>query len=196
MPAPVDHESRRHQIVRIATDLIDEVGLAAVTLRQIAGAAGFSTAIVTHYFANKRELLLAIYRAAAIRAKARIDVVLACDAGDLQGAIEALLPLDAVRLCDWKVYFTFWDSALGDPVFSAEQREQVIRAATLLRKVLETRMRTGRAASTLDAATAAQRLLVIIQGVAVQSAFDPQGWPAQTQRDFLAGELEALGCRG
>lgn len=194
MPAAVDHESRRQQIVRLATDLIDELGLEAVTMRQIAAAAGFSTTIVTHYFAAKRDLLLHIYRAAARRTEIRIDAVLERDAGDLQGTIEAILPLDAVRLRDWKVYFTFWDSALRDPAFSAEQREQLDSAGAILQRVIATRLQSGRARRGLDAAPAVRRLLVIIQGLAVQAAFDPGRWTAQAQRDFVADELAALGC--
>lgn len=194
MPAVVDHESRRRQIARLATDLIDEVGLEAVTMRQIAAAAGFSTTIVTHYFASKRDLLLYTYRAAANRTETRIEAVLGPDGGDLQGAIEAILPLDAVRLRDWKVYFTFWDSALRDPAFSTEQREQVENAGAILQRIIDTRLRTGRARSGLDPAAAVHRLLIIIQGLAVQAAFDPVGWPAQAQRDFVAAELAALGC--
>ena len=53
MPAVVNHEERRQQIARIAADLISSVGLDAMTMREIAAAAGFSTTIVTHYFANK-----------------------------------------------------------------------------------------------------------------------------------------------
>ncbi|MDD2669165.1 TetR/AcrR family transcriptional regulator, partial [Zoogloea sp.] len=94
MPAVVDHEKRRQQIAGIAADLISRVGLDALTMREIAAAAGYSTTIVTHYFASKRDLLLYTYRASASNAQGRVNAVLARDPCDLKGSIEALLPLD------------------------------------------------------------------------------------------------------
>lgn len=195
MPAPVDHEFRRQQIARIATDIICRVGLDAVTMRQIAAEAGFSTTIVTHYFASKRELLLYTYRWSALKAQARVDAVLAVDPVDLQGAVEALLPLDPGRMGEWKVYFAFWQMALVDPDFAAEQRAQADNAEGILRRVLAARARAGRCRVGLDEVdTTARRLLVQIIGMAVHSLFDPRDWSEVGQRRFLAAELVALGC--
>ena len=124
MPAVVNHEERRQQIARIAADLISSVGLDAMTMREIAAAAGFSTTIVTHYFANKRELMLYTYRASVAHAQARVDAVIARDACDLPASIEALLPFDESSLKDWKVFLAFWQIAQVDPDFAAEQRAQ------------------------------------------------------------------------
>lgn len=195
MPALVDHESRRQQIARIATAIISRIGLDAVTMRQIAAEAGFSTTIVTHYFASKRELLLYTYRSSALDAQRRVDEVLAVDPCDLQGSVEALLPLDPVRLGEWKVYFAFWQMALVDPDFAAEQRAQADNARSILRRVLETRINAGCSHVGLDVVdTVARRLLVQILGIAIHSLFDSRDWAEGGQKAYLADELAALGC--
>ena len=192
MPAVVNHEERRQQIASIAADLISSVGLDAMTMREIAAAAGFSTTIVTHYFANKRELMLYTYRASVDHAQARVDAVIARDACDLQGSIEALLPFDESSLKDWKVFLAFWQIAQVDPDFAAEQRAQAANADSILRRVLKARAAAGRGLREADVEATSRRLLVFIVGLAVQAVFDTLGWSPQAQRAFLAAELPML----
>ena len=185
MPAVVNHEERRQQIARIAADLISSVGLDAMTMREIAAAAGFSTTIVTHYFANKRELMLYTYRASVAHAQAR-------DACDLPASIEALLPFDESSLKDWKVFLAFWQIAQVDPDFAAEQRAQAANADSILRRVLMARAAAGRGLNEADVDATSRRLLVFIVGLAVQAVFDTVGWSPQAQRAFLKSELRLL----
>ena len=192
MPAVVNHEERRQQIARIAADLISSVGLDAMTMREIAAAAGFSTTIVTHYFASKRELMLYTYRASVDHAQARVDAVIARDACDLQGSIEALLPFDESSLKDWKVFLAFWQIAQVDPDFAAEQRAQAANADNILRRVLKARAAAGRGLREADVEATSRRLLVFIVGLAVQAVFDTVGWSPQAQRAFLNFELRTL----
>lgn len=192
MPAVVNHEERRQQIARIAADLISSVGLDAMTMREIAAAAGFSTTIVTHYFASKRELMLYTYRASVEHAQARVDAVIAQDPCNLQGSIEALLPFDESSLKDWKVFLAFWQIAQVDPDFAAEQRAQAANADNILRRVLKARAAAGRGLSEADVDATSRRLLVFIVGLAVQAVFDTVGWSPQAQRAFLNFELRAL----
>ena len=56
----VDHEQRRLRIAEFAINLIAAEGLSAATVRRIAADAGFSTTAITHYFADKQELLDAV----------------------------------------------------------------------------------------------------------------------------------------
>lgn len=195
MPAVVDHDRRRRHVARIAADIIARVGIDAVTMRQVAAEAGYSTTIVTHYFANKQELMLHTYHVAAENAQARVAAVLDRAPCDLLGCLEALLPRDEASLQDWKVYLAFWHVAVLDPVFSAEQGAQALKARRILRDVLENRTRAGLppAAEELDAV--ARRLLVIVIGVAVQSLFDPVSWSPEVQREYLVAELGPLCAR-
>src|SRR5690606_29622071 len=113
MPRQVDHDERRRAVARIAADLIARGGLEALTIRNVAKAAGYSTAVVSHYFADKRQLLLFIYRAAIERTRSQIDAALAKDRGDLKACLDAILPLNEERRRDWLVWFAFWGMAVA-----------------------------------------------------------------------------------
>jgi len=192
MPAVVDHESRRRHVARIAADIIARVGMDAVTMRQIAAEAGFSTAIVTHYFANKQELLLHTYRLSAENSQERLTAALARDPCNLLACLEALLPRDTTSMRDWKVFLAFWHTAVLDPDFSAEQALQALNAQDILRGVLSARARAGLLPHHDEIDAIAKRLLVTIVGIAVQSVFDPVSWSPAAQRRYLIVELGAL----
>lgn len=192
MPAVVDHESRRQHVARIAAGIIARVGMDAVTMRQIAAEAGFSTAIVTHYFANKQELMLHTYRLSAESVQARLAAEQRRDPCDLLACIEALLPRDADGMQDWKVFLAFWHIAVLDPAFSDEQASQALKAQAILRGILEARSAAGLPPRADDIDATARRLLVNVIGIAVQSVFDPLAWSPKTQTAYLQSELGEL----
>jgi AcrR family transcriptional regulator len=195
MPAPVDQEQRRQKITDIVAQIISRDGLDAVTIREVAAAAGYSTTIVTHYFANKKDLLLHTYQAAAARAQARVDKVLGDNEADLQGYLEALLPLDMDSLRDWRVYFAFWQVASIDIDFAKEQRRRMSQVRKILAAIITAQYRTVRPLQDAKPELIAKRLLTLLLGVAVQAIFDPKGWSATRQRRFLAEEIGMLFAR-
>lgn len=192
VPRQVDHNKRRAEVVEIATDLIAEGGLDALTVRNVAKAAGYSTAIVSHYFADKRELLFHIYRAAVARAGARTAAILAADPCDLDGCIDALLPLDDERCRDWQIWFAFWGMAVADPDFAAEQRARVTDAQALFKSIFEARRRAGLLPPDTDCEIRARLWVSLIDGLAVQAVFDRADWPPERQRRIID---EAIGQR-
>jgi AcrR family transcriptional regulator len=189
MPLPTDHEERRRALSLIAADSIAARGLEGLTIRGIAATAGCSTTIVTHYFADKRQLLHRTYTEAALRAQARVEAVLGRDRTDLEGCLEALLPMDAESLRDWKVYLAFWQIASADPTFAEEQRRRESNARTIIEGVLQARHAD-------DPSGEARRLLTLVQGVAVQAIFDPVDWSPQRQRAFLSDTLSQREMEG
>ncbi|GAB7050894.1 TetR/AcrR family transcriptional regulator [Catenuloplanes indicus] len=58
MPRKVDHDARRRHIVESLLRITADHGLEAVSLREVAAAAGVSMGQVQHYFATKDEMLL------------------------------------------------------------------------------------------------------------------------------------------
>lgn len=179
MPAPVDHDEKRRQIAAIAADLIAERGLEAATIRQIAARAGFSTTVVTHYFANKRALLLAAYRHAAESTEQRFDALGANGVTDPLSRLEILLPIDEEGRRAWRIYFQFWPMADHDPELAEEQRWWSAHAVGLAREVLT--LAYPHADNIDQRATMAVSAL---QGIAIQSLFDPDNWPGERQRAF------------
>ena len=195
MPRYVDHQQRRREVIDVATELVIANGRAALTVRRVAEAAGHSTKVVSHYFTDMADLLHATYIAAAKRASERLDAVVAADPSDLQGFIEAVLPLDVPRRRDWSIWFAFWSEALTSDQLGADQRGRARNTTERIESIVRALIRSGRLPSSCDAATAARRLGALIPGIAGQALFDPTQWTPRRQREILAGELTMLGLR-
>jgi len=182
MPAVVDVEARRREVGSVVADIIATQGLEAVTVRSVAAAAGFSTAVVSHYFSGKRDLLLYSYRIAQDHAYSRLEEAARQFPGDIERILNGLLPYHAEARRDWLVWSVFWALAISDPEFSQIQREQfrvAQRRFVQLLKIDQARM------SEPEVQLKARTLLSGLVGLAIQAAFDPKGWPAQVQRNVL-----------
>ncbi|MBW8814318.1 MAG: TetR/AcrR family transcriptional regulator [Caulobacterales bacterium] len=186
MPAIVDHDARRAALARIAADLIAEEGVEAATVRAIARAAGFSTKVVSHYFQDKRALLLMTYRFAA-----QDSVLAASDAArrsDGETYALSLLPTQPGMVRNWKVWLAFWGFAISDAAFAEEQRNQALAAAAQLAAILARDPRFGHLDETARGA-AARNLITTVIGVAVQAAFDPKTWTPEVQAETVLARL-------
>lgn len=192
MPVSVDHEARRTQVVAVASRLIAEAGLEAVTFRDVAEAADCSTAIVSHYFHNKRELLVLTYHSSIERGTQRCEAALAAAEGDLKAYLAELMPLDDERLIEWKIWLAFWAKAVADPEIAQLQRNCILRTRSNLVRVMTNLAKRGVYQAGLDLPGEARRLLTLLIGMAVQVLFDPEDWPASRQHALIDEELQKL----
>ncbi len=184
-----DHDERRRVLAEMAARLIANEGVGAATVRRLAAEAGYSTTIVTHYFADKRQLLLHAYQASVQRSKRRFDAVVAADPSDVQGCLEAFMPIGEESLQDWRVHLAFCDKALDDSIFRDELRWWTRRADERIQEVLDARYGSRSAHAAM-----AFYLVTLIQGIAVRVSFE-SNWTDQRQRDFIGGELDRLMAR-
>lgn len=175
MPARGDHEQHRRDIVRIAGDLIAEGGLAAATHRRIAEASGASTTVVSHYFHDKRDLVMATYRQVGERVADRLETA-AATPHPLRATLDALLPLDAQRVRDWRVLFAFLGPAATDVDLTTEERVRLRAARTRVRAAVATEVTSGCLPSVTDADAVARGLLAVVLGTGMQALFDPSQW--------------------
>ncbi|MEA3299659.1 MAG: TetR/AcrR family transcriptional regulator [Pseudomonadota bacterium] len=196
MPVNVNHQARRLAIAGIVADIIASKGLDGVTIRNVAAAAGYSTTIVTHYFSGKYDLLKHSHQVAAAHAQKRVHAVLARDPTDLQGCLEALLPLTKASLRDWKIYFAFWQVATFDAEFTEQEKRSAQHARDLIAITLDARREAGLLPADSDIPALARRLLTIIQGIATQAIVDGVEWSPARQREFLASELRLVSLIG
>ena len=117
MPKVVDIGERRAAFVEASLDVIAGEGLAGATLRRIAAQAGVTTGAVTHYFADREALLVAAVASAHYAAGARMTAAAASPsipAERLEAVVLQALPLDAVRLREWKVWLAFRGALPGN----------------------------------------------------------------------------------
>ncbi len=65
MPKIVDHDARRAAILDACFELFARRGIGAVTMRQIATAAGLSTGAIYHYFPDKESIARSLFHRVA-----------------------------------------------------------------------------------------------------------------------------------
>lgn len=194
MPAIIDHASRRTALAEVAANLVASGGSEAATVRAVAAAAGFSTKAVTHYFPDKRALMLLTYRHAALSSKARTEASQPEGRGDIAALLHALLPTDPKVERDWRVWFSFWGIAIADPEFAAEQRKRVRDFVARIAEVLAAdpayaHLEPGQCPGIASA------LLGALIGLVTQAIFDPDAWPGPAQAQAIDTALARVAGR-
>ncbi|WP_225204447.1 TetR family transcriptional regulator C-terminal domain-containing protein [Novosphingobium huizhouense] len=187
----IDHDARRNTLAEIAADLVATGGAEAATVRAVAAAAGFSTKAVTHYFPDKRALMLLTYRHAALTSKARTDASQPKDRGDLGALFRALLPIDPRVTRDWRVWFCFWGMAIADPEYAAEQRERMRAFVAQIEAVLAADPDFAHIAPGNRPAIASA-LFAQLVGIVTQATFDAEHWPPLRQVEAIDGAISRV----
>jgi AcrR family transcriptional regulator len=190
MPKYVDHHARRLLVTEVAAEIVAAHGVEALTVRGVAAAAGFSTAVVSHYFVDKRDLLRSTFRAAANRSTSRFEAAATADRRSIVSCLEALLPLDDDSRRDWRLFVAFWGTAASDKELAIEQRDRVRSARARIEQVLAEQLRAARGAPQIR--QVARSLLTVVQGIATQAVFDPEDWTPRRQSEQLRTGLAAL----
>lgn len=189
MPRYVDHDARRRHIAATAAELVGTRGLEALTFRNVAEAAGSSTTVLTHYFADKRDLLRSTFEAVAERSGARFDEAQR-RGGGLRECLEALLPLDPERQIEWRLLTCYWGMAVSHPNLAHAEARHVRSAQRRIESLL--RQHYPQIASA-ELEVVARRLVTLVHGLGANSALDPDHWSPADQRRVLVHELSSLG---
>lgn len=173
----------RQRIAEIVVDLIAQGGLDSVTVRAVAERAGYSTTVVTHYFENKKALLLFAYLRLSEQSYARVHAALAHDETDLLGLVNALAYTDHPEY--WRVYFAFWQIALVDPGFLQEQEKRTRDVQEMIVALLQRRV-AGALSDRAVLVEAASEIIASVQGLGLQAILHPGEWSADRKTAFLA----------
>jgi AcrR family transcriptional regulator len=188
MPRYVDHDARRRHIAATAAELVGTRGLEALTFRNVAEAAGSSTTVLTHYFADKRDLLRSTFEAVAERSGARFDEAQR-RRGGLRECLEALLPLDPERQIEWRLLTCYLGMAVSDPNLAQAEARHVRSAQRRIEALLRHHYPEIAGA---ELEIVARRLVTLVHGLGAHSALDPDHWSPAEQRRVLAHELGSL----
>lgn len=192
MPRMVDVDERRAELIEATCQVIARQGLANVTLRSVARVGGWTTGIVSHYFADKQALLMATYESRADRARLHLEHRLLESTPLLDACVDATLPLDDERMLDWQVYLAFMGSSIGEPDLAALFRRRQASFLTTLTEAFEAEVAAGRIAATIDNRHEAERLLAVINGISMQAVLAPFDWPAARQQAALTEHLASI----
>jgi AcrR family transcriptional regulator len=187
VPKVVDHAQRRRELVAATWAVVAAEGIEAATVRRIAEEAGCTTGRITHYFADKEEVLVAalrqVHRAAGRRMIAAIGPRSGLEA--LRAVLAEALPLDQERILEWRVWLAFWGSAATSPRLQAEQHERYREWRELLKRVLATAPLSG----DIDLDRLVDQIVALVDGFGLQGVLDPQ--PEQLA-SRLNGAVDAL----
>ncbi len=145
MPKAVDPIQKRSEFVAASWDVIAADGLKAATLRRVAAEAGCTTGALTHYYTDRRSLLVDALRAAHYQAGARMmDAAKGTSShgARLQAVLLEALPLDAARMREWRVWLAFWAESMTDAELAKENARRYAEWRQLLEDLIRPLMRT------------------------------------------------------
>jgi TetR/AcrR family transcriptional repressor of bet genes len=127
---------RREQICRAAAKVISEQGFAGTTMRMVAEAAGVSTGMLNHYFANRMDMLgetLVFVSMRQLGREAAAIEALEPGEGRLRALVRSVLPTDQETSEAWRV----WIAALGASVRLWELRRVMAARNDLWFQILQ-----------------------------------------------------------
>ncbi|GLX96992.1 TetR/AcrR family transcriptional regulator [Herbidospora sp. NBRC 101105] len=191
MPKIVNHDERREEVVAAARRIILRAGIDAATTRAIAKEAGYSNGVLTHYFADKDEILLSALRSSHRRITERLAEKLTGLTG-LAALRELLLdnlPMDEERVQETGLEIGFWARSLTSPELLRTQREEAADLHLLLRTLLQSAADAGEIAGEgLD--DTAERLLALVDGLSLHRLLYPDR--ASRIEEIMLAELDRL----
>ncbi|MGI5487498.1 TetR/AcrR family transcriptional regulator [Microtetraspora malaysiensis] len=201
MPKIVDHAERRDEVMAAARRVILRDGIEGATTRAIAKEAGYSNGVLTHYFADKDDILLSALRDSHRRIANRLKDKLAGLTG-LAALREVLLdnlPLDEERAAETGLEVGFWGRGLSSPALLALQREDAAELRYLVRSLLSSAAEAGeiRAAADLgeDLDDVTERLLALVDGLSAHRLLYPDRMPPERLERLILRELDRLAGR-
>lgn len=182
----------RGRVALAVCRLIAEEGFDSVTVREVARSLACSTAVVQHYFRNKREMILYVHTWTQARAIQRVSEALETHPDSILEALVALLPIDAEQRQHWQVWIAFWGRAIGDPELGAAQGQSMAAARERFRERLSAMRKDGHVNLILDDGEVARLLLQRVHAIAVEAVFDIAEYPAERQWQIIGFECEQL----
>ena len=113
MPKIVNHDQRREEIALSVMKAVARFGLEKVKLEHVAEEAHCTTGLLMHFYPNKKAMLTAAMENVVSALGERYEA--AIFEADLVKGLSSVLPLDATRRREWKVWLSYWGGAPFKP---------------------------------------------------------------------------------
>ena len=203
MPKIIDATAMRRRILTATWDVIATEGIQSVSMRRVARAAGSTTGLITHYFADKDELVTYAYRTVLDRMIADATARVAEASGvteRLLAAIEAIEPNTAQMQRFTIVLMNFWAQAAFNRAFAAHCRQDYRRWRKLISGVIRDGIEAGELRAGTDAGMLTDVLTLLSDGFSVGMTLTPSNYPrrhreailTQILRPYLRGSAGSL----
>jgi AcrR family transcriptional regulator len=187
VPKIVDHDAKRREIIEATWRVIDAGGLAGTTIREIAREAGCSSGVLSHYFADREDILASAMVMAHRGVRDRTDR----EVEHLNGlpALRILmlesLPLDEQRVLEARIEACFWGAAVGNEKLMQLQNSEVEGWCARVRSRLLEAEQAGELRQGVDIDHVVDRLLALMDGFSIQSVLNPKRTPPDRQARHL-----------
>jgi AcrR family transcriptional regulator len=194
VPKAVDHGERRNALADAVLRLVARGGVRAVTLREVAEEAGWSTGALNHYFNGKDDLLAgALKRAMQLIGE---QVAVASQLPDAREALEQMLvqvlPVDDTRLAFARVWLSFCGEAVGGDAI----RAYLATSDAIWRQNLAESVRRGQRVGLfdpdLDPDWVAEQLGALVDGLSTRTVIQGQRVTAKTINKTVKGWVVAF----
>ncbi|MET8957333.1 TetR family transcriptional regulator C-terminal domain-containing protein [Streptomyces sp. NPDC004533] len=184
---------RREELLRAAVSQIEERGVAAVRIADVASALGVSNALVLYHFSTKEKLVAEAFAYAAEDDLAQLRKLLGrrtTALRRLRAAVRWYAPTGQAK--GWRLWIEGWAAALREPALREVARNLDREWKAAITEVLAEGVAAGEFRCPDPAATAL-RLTALLDGLAVQmTVYEGTVSRARTREwvdEALAGEL-------
>lgn len=184
----LEEGDRRQQIIAAAWRVISREGISAASLRTIAAEMDATTGLITRYFPEKQNLLLAALEQSTgflNREVATANINLTGKAR-LEATVLAALPVTQERLKAWKIWVAFMAELPGEPKLARTHAEFPGSLRQTLIKGLREAQLAGDIAPEIYPPQLADGLLSQIIGLGVQATTEPDRYPAAKLPGLIA----------
>ncbi|MFD5556814.1 TetR/AcrR family transcriptional regulator [Streptomyces sp. NPDC127068] len=194
MPARIDLEQRRRDVIEAAFRLLVAEGVSGMSLRKVAAESGWNIGSVRHYFDDHRTLLMAAATEIGDRMGRRLtrhsaDALaglrgeVAVDA--LQEMVEELLPIDEERRVESIVLTEFIVAARVNPVFRPVTEQMAADVRTVFTDALG-------ALGVPEPAEEAERLVAVLGGLVIDSVTPHGSLGVERLRKTLRAQVRSV----
>jgi AcrR family transcriptional regulator len=159
---------RREELLRAAIEQIQERGVAAVRIADVASALGVSNALVLYHFSTKEQLVAAAFRYAAEDDLAHLRKLLGrrtTALRRLRSAVRWYAPTGTAK--GWRLWIEGWAAALREPALREVTRDLDREWKAAIVEVVAEGVAAGEFRCP-DPSAAALRLTALLDGLAVQ----------------------------
>ena len=166
---------RREQIVQATIRCLARRGYARLTMKELAREANVSQGILHYYFADKRAILAAAFRAVAAALNRRVAVAQARSVRDprsrLRAVVAACLEAAVEQRAYWRVFVQFWSEMPHDRDLRRANAELYETTRSQLAGLVTQGIRSG-VFREVNARHAAGVILGLVDGLSLQLTFD------------------------
>ena len=187
-------EQRKRLILQAAADCVLEDGVANLTLRKVARRANVTTGMITYYFENKDELLLATLDETALRLRERLGG--ASDGLEGRERVRRIFEFALTPRDEGQVNWPFWlecaATAASRPELRRYHAGRMVNARVDQANIARQMIAAEQLSPDVDPDLFADLIVAVFQGLGVDVTLDEERMPPERAMRICDFLLDAL----